>query len=60
MLKITNRLISEVSKKAEISERKRSNYNFHRDYNDGIQRFLNARYADVLQEFTALVELESL
>ncbi|MDD5224646.1 MAG: WbuC family cupin fold metalloprotein [bacterium] len=42
MLKITNRLISEVSKKAEKSERKRSNYNFHRDYNDGIQRFLNA------------------
>ena len=42
MLKITNRLISAVSKKAKKSERKRSNYNFHRDYNDGIQRFLNA------------------
>jgi len=28
--------------------------------NAEIQRFLNARYADVLQEFTALVELESL
>jgi hypothetical protein len=28
--------------------------------NTGIQRFLNAQYADVLQEFTALVELESL
>jgi len=42
MIKITNRLISEVSKKAKKSKRKRSNYNFHRDYNDGIQRFLNA------------------
>jgi cupin fold WbuC family metalloprotein len=42
MLKITNRLISEVSKKAKESERKRSNYNFHRDYRDPIQRFLNA------------------
>ena len=42
MRKITNRLISAVSKKAKKSERKRSNYNFHRDYNDGIQRFLNA------------------
>ena len=28
--------------------------------NQEIQRFLNARYADLLQEFTALVELESL
>ena len=42
MIKITNRLVSEVSKKAKKSERKRSNHNFHRDYNDGIQRFLNA------------------
>jgi len=28
--------------------------------NQEIQRFLSAQYADVLQEFTALVELESL
>jgi hypothetical protein len=28
--------------------------------NPEIKRFLNAQYADVLQEFTALVELESL
>ena len=28
--------------------------------NPEIQHFLNAQYADVLKEFTALVELESL
>jgi cupin fold WbuC family metalloprotein len=42
MLKITNKLIDDVSKEAKASKRKRCNYNFHTRYNDPIQRFLNA------------------
>lgn len=42
MIKITDKLISKVSKKARLSKRKRSNYNFHNTSSDNIQRFLNA------------------
>ena len=42
MIKITDKLISKVSKKAGLSERKRTNYNFHNTSSDNIQRFLNA------------------
>lgn len=42
MIKITEKLLEEVSDKAKISERKRCNYNFHKSTEDSIQRFLNA------------------
>jgi cupin fold WbuC family metalloprotein len=42
MIRITDKLISKVSKKAGLSKRKRSNYNFHNTSSDNIQRFLNA------------------
>ena len=42
MMKITDKIINEMSDKAKTSKRKRCNYNFHRSYSDPIQRFLNA------------------
>lgn len=35
-------LINQVAKKAKTAARKRINYNFHKDYNESIQRILNA------------------
>ena len=46
MIKITHKLINEISNKAKTSVRKRCNYNFHRSYRDSIQRFLNALEPD--------------
>lgn len=42
MIKINNKLIEQIARKAKTSPRKRINYNFHKDYNEGIQRILNA------------------
>ena len=42
MIKINNKLIKQVARKAKTAPRKRINYNFHQDYNEGIQRILNA------------------
>ncbi len=42
MIKITNELISNISKKAAACGRKRTNYNFHKSYDAVIQRLLNA------------------
>lgn len=42
MIKINNQLIKRVARKAKTAPRKRINYNFHKDYNEGIQRILNA------------------
>ena len=46
MIKITDQLIGEISKNARKSARKRYNYNFHKNENDHIQRFLNALEPD--------------
>ena len=42
MLKIDRRLLDSVSAKATNSARKRTNHNFHKEYSENIQRFLNA------------------
>jgi len=42
MIKLTNELINEVSKKAKEAARRRINYNFHKSYDDTLQRMLNA------------------
>ncbi|MEK6564286.1 MAG: WbuC family cupin fold metalloprotein [Candidatus Omnitrophota bacterium] len=42
MIKINNKLIEQAAREAKASPRKRINYNFHKDYNEGIQRILNA------------------
>lgn len=42
MIKINNKLIGQTARKAKTSPRKRINYNFHKDYNESIQRILNA------------------
>lgn len=42
MIKINNQLVRRVAKEAKTASRKRINYNFHKDYNEGIQRILNA------------------
>jgi cupin fold WbuC family metalloprotein len=42
MIKITDALIDDVSRKAKSSPRKRINYNFHQSYDAVIQRLLNA------------------
>ena len=42
MIKITNDSISETSKKAQSSPRKRMNFNFHQEASDNLQRMLNA------------------
>jgi len=42
MIKVTNNLISKISKQAVVSKRKRINYNFHSQMSDPLQRLLNA------------------
>lgn len=42
MLEINDNLLDYVSKKAKESTRKRANYNFHKSYDECVQRFLNA------------------
>jgi len=42
MIKITTKLIDEVSAKAKESPRMRMNYNFHPELSDPVQRLLNA------------------
>ena len=42
MIRITDELVSMVSMEAKASARKRYNYNFHKSYNDPVQRFINA------------------
>lgn len=44
MIKINSALISEILKKAQASDRKRVNYNFHKSYDAPIQRMLNAAH----------------
>jgi cupin fold WbuC family metalloprotein len=42
MLEIDKNLLDYVSQKAKESSRKRANYNFHKSYDESLQRFLNA------------------
>ena len=42
MLEINDNLLDYVSQKAKENTRKRANYNFHKSYNERVQRFLNA------------------
>lgn len=42
LIPITEKELSGLRRKAESSERKRMNYNFHEDLDDSIQRMLNA------------------
>ena len=42
MIRISDKLVSKVVRKAGLSPRKRCNYNFHKSYNDKLQRLLNA------------------
>ena len=42
MIKIDSQLIDDISDKAQKTERKRLNYNFHTFYDDNLQRLLNA------------------
>lgn len=42
MIKINNKLIEWVARKAKTAPKKRINYNFHKDHNEHIQRILNA------------------
>jgi cupin fold WbuC family metalloprotein len=42
MIKITDKLLEEVSDRAKVFKRKRSNYKFHKSTKDPMQRFLNA------------------
>ncbi|MFQ5952083.1 MAG: WbuC family cupin fold metalloprotein [Candidatus Omnitrophota bacterium] len=42
MIKITDKLLTETSDKAGHAERKRHNYNFHKDFDDPINRMINA------------------
>jgi len=46
MIKITNELLDKVVDKSKKSPRKRCNYNFHKDKNEPVQRFLNALQPD--------------
>lgn len=39
---IDNRLLDDVASQAALSNRKRKNYNFHSEYNDPVNRMLNA------------------
>jgi cupin fold WbuC family metalloprotein len=41
MIKITEKLFTEIAAKAGKAERKRSNYNFHEDNSDPINRMIN-------------------
>ncbi|MDD3905851.1 MAG: WbuC family cupin fold metalloprotein [Candidatus Omnitrophica bacterium] len=42
MIKVTTELMKDISAKAKSSARKRTNYNFHKNLSDPIQRMLNA------------------
>lgn len=42
MFEINDNLLDYVSQKAKESTRKRANYNFHKSYDEYVQRFLNA------------------
>ncbi|MFH1625965.1 MAG: WbuC family cupin fold metalloprotein [Pseudomonadota bacterium] len=42
LIKINDTLINEISRRAKSSPRKRLNYNFHKSFNEPVQRFLNA------------------
>lgn len=42
MIKITDELLDSQSQRAKENKRKRVNYNFHKNCNECIQRFLNA------------------
>ncbi|MDQ1253861.1 MAG: hypothetical protein QG646_3059 [Euryarchaeota archaeon] len=42
MIEINYDLLDYVSRKAKESTRKRTNYNFHKSYDECVQRFLNA------------------
>lgn len=42
MIEINNDLLDYVSQKAKENTRKRTNHNFHKSYNECVQRFLNA------------------
>ena len=44
MIKISDKLIRQVAAKARNSKRKRLNYNFHKSYNEKVQRLLNVAY----------------
>ena len=44
MIKISDELIRQVAAKARNSKRKRLNYNFHKSYNEKVQRLLNVAY----------------
>ncbi len=46
MITIDKKLINTVSSQAIASIRKRKNHNFHKDYNDNLQRLLNAMEPD--------------
>lgn len=41
MIKIDDKLINEIALSSRVSERKRLNYNFHKDYNESVQRLIN-------------------
>lgn len=42
MIKIDNELLNATSQKAKAAQRKRMNFNFHKENSDRFQRFLNA------------------
>jgi len=42
MIQITQGLLDEVTAKAKSVARKRTHYNFHKNYDDAVQRLLNA------------------
>ena len=42
MIKITKDLLADTAEKARQAERKRCNYNFHKDHSDPINRMLNS------------------
>ena len=42
MFEINDNLLDYISQKAKGSKRKRANYNFHKSYDECMQRFLNA------------------
>jgi len=42
MIKITKDFINKISETAKSSPRRRTNYNFHKDYGERVQRMLNA------------------
>ncbi len=46
MFKITNELIDKVLEEAAQNPRRRKHFNFHRSYNEKLQRLINTFYAD--------------